>query len=489
MPFKRPTTTPTPDELYDEWLPILGDAELRALLYIVRRTLGFKKNADAISFKQFMEGIKTKDGHRLDGGCGIKNRTNLSRALAKLEERQLIRSHRMSSKEKGDLTTVYTLWFEGDPLGLGIINDPRSAPLTVVPAALSGTERAKDPASSETTGSSATGEYRSSTRVPGGEYRYSTRGGAGEYHSGTPRGAATVQGGVLPQHSQQTVEQQTVFDSMPPTPTSTSDSPATVARRKRGARMSRPLAEKEAKDTLPGEQGEETDAPHGNAAYLALVEAITRLAGQLGDEAPRSSVTRAYNMLHGADISADDFLRLMMEARDLTLQHQTAITRLQVANGARPRKNMTPYFFATLASLLDPGQQPTPRGATGLRPRTGSRSRVATMQNRGGSAALEREELPAVTEPHPVWRAVMEDLRETMTVDNYLSWFVPTRVLSQDGDLLRVEVKDSFAQRWIGERLRWQVEQTLVSVGSPQLRVEFVTAVDEGDRDSADVLE
>lgn len=111
------------------------------------------------------------------------------------------------------------------------------------------------------------------------------------------------------------------------------------------------------------------------------------------------------------------------------------------------------------------------------------------MQNRGGSAALEREELPAVTEPHPVWRAVMEDLRETMTVDNYLSWFVPTRVLSQDGDLLRVEVKDSFAQRWIGERLRWQVEQTLVSVGSPQLRVEFVTAVDEGDRDSAAVLE
>jgi hypothetical protein len=46
--FRRPTTTPVPDELFDEWLAVLSGAELKCLLYIVRRTLGFKKDADAI---------------------------------------------------------------------------------------------------------------------------------------------------------------------------------------------------------------------------------------------------------------------------------------------------------------------------------------------------------------------------------------------------------------------------------------------------------
>ena len=35
--------------LFDELLPYLSEAELKVLLYIVRRTFGFKKEADAIS--------------------------------------------------------------------------------------------------------------------------------------------------------------------------------------------------------------------------------------------------------------------------------------------------------------------------------------------------------------------------------------------------------------------------------------------------------
>ena len=46
MPLTRPTTTPLPDEIYDLWAPQLGEAELKVLLYIVRRTLGFRKATD-----------------------------------------------------------------------------------------------------------------------------------------------------------------------------------------------------------------------------------------------------------------------------------------------------------------------------------------------------------------------------------------------------------------------------------------------------------
>ena len=37
--FDEPNYTQVPDALFDELLPHLGDAELRVLLYIVRRTL------------------------------------------------------------------------------------------------------------------------------------------------------------------------------------------------------------------------------------------------------------------------------------------------------------------------------------------------------------------------------------------------------------------------------------------------------------------
>src|SRR5436309_1410788 len=84
--FDNPNTTPIPDVIFDELLPILREAELKALLYICRRTFGFKKDRDPISFNQFLKGITTRDGKVLDRGCGIKDRTTLSRALRALAE-------------------------------------------------------------------------------------------------------------------------------------------------------------------------------------------------------------------------------------------------------------------------------------------------------------------------------------------------------------------------------------------------------------------
>ena len=44
----EPNTTPMPDVFYDEVFPRLKEAEIRVLLYIVRRTFGFKKSSDHI---------------------------------------------------------------------------------------------------------------------------------------------------------------------------------------------------------------------------------------------------------------------------------------------------------------------------------------------------------------------------------------------------------------------------------------------------------
>lgn len=50
--FVFPTTTPVPDQLFDELLPRLSGAELKVLMYIIRRTFGFKKQSDDISLAQ-----------------------------------------------------------------------------------------------------------------------------------------------------------------------------------------------------------------------------------------------------------------------------------------------------------------------------------------------------------------------------------------------------------------------------------------------------
>ncbi len=114
MPLRRPTTTPLPDEIYDEWVPKLGEAELKVLLYIVRRTLGFRKGADAISLTQFLEGIVARDGRVLDHGCGVKSRPNIVRAVKGLEDKGLIVVDKRRSAAGDRDVTIYGLRWEED---------------------------------------------------------------------------------------------------------------------------------------------------------------------------------------------------------------------------------------------------------------------------------------------------------------------------------------------------------------------------------------
>ena len=66
-----PNTTQIPNIILDLLLPSLPIAEAMCLLYICRRTYGFHKDEDRISFTQFISGIKSRDGKVLDKGTGL----------------------------------------------------------------------------------------------------------------------------------------------------------------------------------------------------------------------------------------------------------------------------------------------------------------------------------------------------------------------------------------------------------------------------------
>ena len=103
--------TIVPDDIFDVLMPLCSGAEFKVLAYIVRRTFGFKKESDAISLKQMVEGITTRDGKVLDRGTGLSKPT-VSAAVKGLVEKGIIEVERNRSKEKGDEPTTYRLRFE-----------------------------------------------------------------------------------------------------------------------------------------------------------------------------------------------------------------------------------------------------------------------------------------------------------------------------------------------------------------------------------------
>ena len=66
-----PNSTQLPNILLDKVIPLIPEAEARCLLYICRRTFGFQKESDRISFSQFIGGIKDRSGKTLDYGSGL----------------------------------------------------------------------------------------------------------------------------------------------------------------------------------------------------------------------------------------------------------------------------------------------------------------------------------------------------------------------------------------------------------------------------------
>jgi DNA-binding MarR family transcriptional regulator len=108
--FVSANTTQTPDELFDRFLTELSHAELKVLLYIIRRTYGFKKDSDHISLKQISEGIITKEGKQLDRGAGVDRRTAM-RTVKSLEEKGLITVGREKTDDGYNFVNVYSLRF------------------------------------------------------------------------------------------------------------------------------------------------------------------------------------------------------------------------------------------------------------------------------------------------------------------------------------------------------------------------------------------
>lgn len=338
--FGSPTYTQVPDEVFDVLAPDLTEAELRVLLYLVRRTFGFKKNSDDISLKQLVEGIKTQDGRVLDRGAGVSKSTAV-RAVKGLIEQGVITATRNRSSEKGDEPTTYRLRFKADPVFYGetrggsAIEHPRVLPQN--PQQTDGQQTGFNPSNFERSHDDlehtdedagdgddhlhALTEPQRADPPPETETRYVPLGEAIRLRQ---QAVATIGAGraAVP----------TDIESQPAPPP-----PSTPPSRQRG----RPaLGTEEERDKL----------------YAFLKD----FCPELGDEAQlASSITQVLKIFRRAGLPIQRWDDALYAARRTTQEHSGSITkeRSDDSSGFR-RKNKFPYFKAVLEQQV--GLRPEP---------------------------------------------------------------------------------------------------------------------------------
>jgi len=310
--FESPNTTPVPDVVFDRLLARLGEAELKSLLYIIRRTFGFKRDRDPISFNQFLHGITTRDGRVLDEGCGVRSRTTLSTALKSLEEKGIVVSEKGVDEQGENVTTVYRLRFRSGDTG------PGESPLGVV---------------------------------------------RNSHHPGTNFAPRVV----LNSYPQQTGLQQTENDHsnirMALVKKESDPTKKSVSTGGNGTLSSR---EAGGGDGLPDAHVVRTGAvrrlrstplhvvAHQTEAYQIIQACVSDFARELNDTASlKASTTRAYNLYRRAGVSQDDFVTQLYAARAIVKERVASIRShgSDVASGF-PRKQQAGYYFAVLEDLL-----------------------------------------------------------------------------------------------------------------------------------------
>lgn len=106
------TYTMVPNEYLDDLMPLVTSAEWKVVSYVMRRTAGFHRTADAISIAQMVSGITRADGVQLDRGTG-ESESTVKRAVRNLIERKVLVVQRRR-EGKRDLASTYALRVPGE---------------------------------------------------------------------------------------------------------------------------------------------------------------------------------------------------------------------------------------------------------------------------------------------------------------------------------------------------------------------------------------
>ena len=331
--YQNPNYTMVPDELFDEHLPELSGAELKVLLYIVRRTFGFKRDSDNISLSQMLSGITTRDGRVLDRGTGLSKKTLLD-ALRSLEERNLILREQRRSAERGDEPTSYRL---------NVLTGTRGEE-TTPPVG----EKLHQGGGGKTPPRPWGKNYTTQQTVEQETVEQQTE-------SSNDR-SSNLRGRIALQFSKRKVEN---LENVPdPDRTRTVGPGGTSGLQPIGALISHRRAQELARvggdaatvEAVRSTRSTTRGRPPTATPYIEQL--LTEFSAELHDEEhTRQNIGQAARLWKASGRSESDFCALLYEARSITKQY-TVKKRAQGPGGEYGLRNKMPYFFKVLRDLL-----------------------------------------------------------------------------------------------------------------------------------------
>jgi len=219
-----------------------------------------------------------------------------------------------------------------------------------------------------------------------------------------------------------------------------------------------------------------------------VAAAVANLSDEFGDDAPQASRTRVANMQRVAGLADADVLPLLAEAAAIARSQTAAITK----RGRSGEIVRMPYLLATLRDLVDAPAAPLARGGGRLDPRLsgagpGSDATSAPplaepapwgpgAPGVGAPAAGDGDDLPTAGAATALWRAVLGEVREVLTPENYAVWFAPARASILEEDVLHVAVPTAFHADWLAHKLGGRVRQALERTGHGGVRIVYASA-------------
>ncbi|HVA90079.1 MAG TPA: hypothetical protein VNL71_09570 [Chloroflexota bacterium] len=426
-----PNTTPVPDTYFDRLLPVLGLAEWRLLLFVCRRTLGFKKLSDAISLDQFSHGITSDAGLVLSVGAGL-DRSSVTRSARGLVAKGVLLRQAVSHPSTGDGISVYSL-----AIGAGA-RERMGQVLGLASGPGRGLHELPTPGLHDFTTS--------------GLHELPTLGGAGFTHpGGCPilpplAGPAPEAGGTADRSGGGGI----YLPGLQDLPTGVAGSYLPVGKSRHPQQTD--------KQETPRQEDERSRATRMD---LKVREIAADLAVPVGEYARR---TAALARIAGPPDAFEEALAQAWE-----------ITRDRLAEGALARPGAAlAYWFSVLKGLVSgagrlaipsrstalPGG-PIRRGVGSTAPAPGRRS----WQDRGfvETAAIRLGALP----PQAPWEAILGWLGQTLTPGNMERWFIRS-VLVEAVDRLVVAVADPTQRDWLNHRLGERIHEVLREGGEPR---------------------
>lgn len=440
--LSRPTTTQVPNELFDYWLPVLGDAELRALLYIVRRTLGFRRRDDQIGPHQFVDGISGRDGTVFDEGCGLSQK-HLYRALKELSAHCLIAIDRHRDGPTGNVASTFALLFDDEEPWVIAARDPREGAETPRPAgedaiAARAPSRALD------------------RKGPKGGAITTDRGGNGIENGGRkgPRGGA-----ITTDRGSDSVSLPSVSESLPRI-TATKGNQQTVSQQKDNQQQHprvRPRADV---------GGDAIHAPDEACVVVPVMDkgAVSRDNETEPGASPPLRAARAALVAWG--VTEGPLLdELAADPAEVLAQ----VARLDEECMRGVVKNPAGWLVTAIRA----------------RYRSGAAADTPAVNHDANSLSVSSRP-PTDHMPVDEWGRLCAEVRSQMTPENYARWFSrPYQIGYVAGETLTIAVPDQNDRQWLDRRLRQVIDRCAARVLPARTLIVFTD--DITDLDGKDV--